>query len=280
MQIDYSQLSTFINCPQKYYLKYVLCLQKRAIDLRDVDKLFGQCTHTGLERYYKRESNDKVIASFDEFKDVPDEQHKTKQNGVDLLTEYIQHYESQDKDMQVLDTEIVGKFKIGDIDYLVKLDTIVKLNDNIYSLEHKTTKNIAYNYFDRFNLSMQLSGQSEFIRQKHGQCSGILLNVLQSGYRKRAYKGESAGFHCKFQREIINRTPEQLDDFKDNVSLWCRKLNYALSDKSWGKNESACHAFRGCQYKELCLTSKGISLDEQIKDTFYDKIDPYAYLKK
>ncbi len=280
MQIDYTQASTLIDCPQKYYIKFILGLQKASVDTTNIDIRFGQTVHSGLELFYKEKSKEDITKTFDDFIDVEGEESKTKANGIELLNAYIEHYKNKDKDMQILDVETKDSYSIDDITYIVKVDTIIKLNDNIYVLEHKTAKNIAYNYFDKFSPNMQMTGYTEYVRQKYGQCSGILLNVLQSANRKRAYKGEPAGFHCKFQREIVNRNPQQLDDFKENIKKIAKFLEVCKLHNSWFKNENSCHKFRGCQYKELCLTSKGINIDEQIADTLYVKHDPKAYLSR
>jgi len=280
MRIDYSQLQTFISCPMKYYLRYQLGLEKIRVDERDVDRLFGSCVHEGLDLYYSGKPMDEVVKVFDSFIDVEGEQHKTKANGIALLIEYEKYYKAIDKDIEVLSTEVSDSFKIGDIDYIVKVDGMVKMRDNIYAMEHKTTKRIDYRYFERFSPSMQVSGYVDYVGRSQGSASGLILNAMQSGFRQRAYRGEPAGFHCAFQREIINRTPQQIEDFEKNVIIWTDKLKCSLCDDVWGKNEGNCMQYRGCTYRELCLTSCGIKLDEQIKEAMYEKVDTKAYLNE
>lgn len=283
-EIDYTQLSTFITCPQKYYLKFVLGLKKIVLDERTIDLRFGQVVHKGLEYLYQGELSSRVVGVFDEFEDLEGEKHKTKANGRELLSQYIEHYKEQDTGMEVLGVEINDHIMIGDIKYLVKIDGIVRLRDNIYILEHKSTKKMSYNYFNQFSPNMQISGYSLYAQLKYGQCSGCIVNVLQSGWRDRAYRGEPAGFHSKFQREVVNRTKEQLEDFRKNVKLWTDKLDDSLATlkegADWfGKNEGACSQYRGCSYSELCLTSQGIELDQEIEASMYERVDTKAYLK-
>jgi len=112
MELDYTQLTTYQACPMKYYLKFVLGLKKKVVDVREIDKLFGQAVHKGLEVYYNNVCRGKhnvveVLKVFDDFVDLPPEAkefHKTKQNGIDLLIKYMEHYSFLDKDMRILES--------------------------------------------------------------------------------------------------------------------------------------------------------------------------------
>ena len=165
---------------------------------------------------------------------------------------------------------------IGYIGYTVKIDLIVQSNAGIFIMDHKTTKTIPYNYFWQFTPNMQITGYCLYAKKKYGQCSGAIINAAQVGFRERAYKGNPAGFHCNFTREIINRDTDQYKDFQENIMMWSGRLNMALDHGIYPKNESACHQFKGCGFKELCSTCD----DEEIKSTLYIEYDPYAYLKE
>jgi hypothetical protein len=237
-----------------------------------------------LELYYKTGDKD-FIAQWDKFEDLPPEYkefNKTKANGIALCSEYINHYHKLDGDMEIIEVEVLDRTKITDsLAWLVKIDTIVKVNGNLYVLEHKTTKKISPTYFNQFNPNMQVSGYTHYVAKKYGQCSGVIINALEAGFRQKAYKGEPAGFHCAFQRDIINRDSQQLKDFENNIQIGAEKLlEYSQCKELIFKNESACHQFRGCQFKEVCLTSVGTKLDDQIVDVLYDKVDAKDYLKK
>ena len=58
------------------------------------------------------------------------------------------------------------------------------------------------------------------------------------------------------------------------------RIEEAKSSNVYGKNEASCHNYRGCPYKELCMTSQGTRLDEEIKETLYETVDSKAYLKE
>jgi len=280
--IDNSQLSCFQSCPMKYYLTYVLNLRKRKVDLSEIDKEFGQRVHSCLDCYYRGEALD-YDKLWQGFEDLPEEVEveKTRANGIRLMEEYVKEYQARDKQsIEVLGVEEIYKYPISeDIIWLVKIDTAIRQNDNVYSLEHKTTKALRYDYFYQFSPNQQITGQVFALNQEFRQCSGVIIDAMEVGFRKRAYKGEPAGFHCKFQREIINRNKEQIEDFKQNVIKSVRRLERTKADGLWEKNEGACHSYRGCQFKEICLTSIGLKLDEEIKEVLYEVRDNKEYLK-
>jgi hypothetical protein len=266
----------------KYHLTFNEKLKKLTVDERDIDRIFGQYIHSSLEKYYSLGQRD-FISEWADFPELPPESkefHKTRANGIKLLNEYINHYKAIDSEMEIVDVESVIKIPLTkDVTWVVKLDTVVRLRGNLYSLEHKTTKNLSPTYFNSYNPNTQISGQVLGIEHKYGQCSGVLVNVLLSGFRQKAYKGEPAGFHCKFQREVINRDASQLKDFKQNVVKWVdRMLEVKDNPEKVLKNENACHQYRGCQYKEICMTSVGTKLDEQVKEVLYGKVNPLEYL--
>lgn len=276
MQIDYSQRACFQSCPMKYYLIYMKGLVKRKYDEREIDREFGKCVHSYLELHSLKKDVDKVWSNF---VDLPNELCKTMKNGVSLCKNYVEHYKLLDASDEVLGVEIKDTFDIDGTQYTVKIDKIVKKNDNIYVVDYKTTKSARYNYFSQFNPNSQVSGYVLYALKKYGQCSGMIIDAIMVGHRKRPYKGEPAGFHVKFEREPVNRTSEQLDDFVVSLKSDVKKIKRCIDNNDWSKHEINCGQFRGCEFRELCLTSVGTKLDEEIAETLYEVKDTRRYLK-
>lgn len=274
--IDTSQLNTFLQCPKKYYLKYIKCLAKIKYDDRDIDREWGKCVHKGLEHYYKGEK-EKVMTAFMGFQEIEGQKVKTKDNGLKVLQEYISNYATQDKDWEILDVEINDTFMIHNIEYTVKIDLVVKDRNNIYCVDHKTSSSKSkFRFFSSFDPNMQVSAYCAYAEKKYGQCSGFIPNGIFVGHRERKWKGEPAGFHCSFQRTIVNRYPEQLRDFEKNVDAILYIMKQCRNSGSWIKNEEACTNYRGCEMKELCISCD----DLEIQESLYSIVDPFEYLKK
>ena len=149
----------------------------------------------------------------------------------------------------------------------------METNGNLYPVDHKFTasKNIP-TYMRNFDMSMQVSAYSAYVAYKYKQCSGFIPNVFQVGYRAKPYKGEPAGFWWKNHRTIVNRYPEQIEDFKDNVIRAVAMLKWCKEELVWAKNENGCMY---CEYQRLCQACD----DEEIRELHYQVVDTRKYLK-
>lgn len=278
MKIDNSQLVQFINCPRAYRNRYILKLRKAVDDDREMYLNWGKALHSALEAYYKGNAKEESLKIFsDTYTPIDTDKIRTPANGITLLTNYFNYYEGNtnelgDKNMTTLGVEIKDTFMIGDVEWLVKIDRVVKNNAGVWCLDHKSTTKSLYTFFNNFNPNSQVSGYVDYCIRKYGQCSGFIPNVLYYGQRERAYKGEPAGFYCQFQRDIVNRTKEQIDDFEKNVLYWTKKLQVAIDSNEFGKNESNCSR---CGFRELCVSVD----DENVKDTIYEVYNPLEYLE-
>jgi len=282
IKIDASQLQAFITCPKLYSNQYLNKLVKAREDESEMDRNFGSCIHSGLAILYKGGTMEEAKKHMLTMTNLVNEKIKTVENGQTLLEQYWNYWNKPMNDLsnnkfEVLEIEKVMEFPINDeITWLVKLDTVIKHQAGIFSLEKKTTGDIPYNYFLQFDPNMQLSGQCYAIQQKYGQCSGVIVDVLGCGSRQRKYLDKPAGFWTDFKREIVNRNSEQLEDFKQDVVRWVERLKQAIDTNSFPRNTKACHQYRGCSYRQLCI---GVD-DENIQEVLYRKIDnPLEYLK-
>lgn len=276
--IDYSQLQTFIDCPRKYYNRYKLGLKKITFDERDISMEWGKQAHKALEIYYKTKD---VNAALDNFKlnyqGLAGDKVKTPANGLNMLQWYFDYQTNNitdlgDKNFEIVAVETIDNIIIDDIIYHCKIDLILKNNAGYWVVDHKFTQKSLHTFINKFTPNMQVSGYSAYVTEKYGQCSGFIPNVIFCGYRERVYKGEQPGFYCRFERDIVNRNIEQIEDFKNNVRYWMSKLSQSENDNYWGKNESQCSM---CGFRELCTQCD----DSNVRDTLYVKYDPYSYLK-
>lgn len=303
--LDNSQISTYQTCPMKYYLKYVKGYEKDTAAEENVDLVFGQFFHKFLENRYKKEtlSADEIWRNYPVF---PGEQIKTREAGIFLSEQYEKEYVAQDT-FEVLDVEFGITFDVGSTPFIVKVDTVVRIGENIFGLEHKTTGKIWNNYFERYFINSQISAQCHAISQKYGHCEGIILNACEIGTVKKEvlldegdseiesyqysekryskYYGQDkiycSGLRARFERSIINRTKSELSEWYENAKGWAIRINnnILLNDYLRSDASGACSLFRGCTYKEICKSSVGMALDEQIIEQLYTvKADPLDYL--
>lgn len=283
MMYDNSSLQEFKNCQERYRLRYILGLKKREEGYESIDKVWGKAIHAGLERLYLhgQRNTTQAIEEFDRsLGETPfnEEKIKTKGNGRLLLEHYAKHYEEEDKRWEILEVEEPHTFQLNEYPFTVKKDMVIKLQGNIFAVEHKTTKKaMNWDYWARYEPNSQVTAQVYSTMLKYGQCSGVIVNALKVGFRQRMYKGEPAGFNCEFQRQVFNRNREQVEDWKNQTLAWLLQLeslhllNYP-NKSSWKKNEGLCFY---CPYKEICNTLG----DESVVESLYEKVNPWEYLE-
>lgn len=285
---DNSQLTSYQKCPFSYHLQYGLGFKKSTIDDTNAQMQFGTYFHKFMEAWFKKEfvSIDKILEGYIEPEGLPQYSlHALKQFCLTCHTKYKEDF----KRYEVLETEVCSKLKLSGHNFIVKCDAVVKFNDNIFGFENKTTKSISYNYFDRYFLNSQISAQSAVIREKYGQCSGVILNVGECKSLKRKPSGnydnffqiEDSWIAQKFSQDIVNRTKDEVNDWYIQSVNWIERIEDDCLSGSFPKScvwsGMVCSS---CSYKELCKTSVGTKLDESIVECLYDTVDPYAYLEE
>ena len=283
---DNSQVTTYQKCPFSYYLQYVLGLKKNVLDDSNSSMHFGSAVHEFLESFYSKKKFN--INEYEEPEGMPQYSRESLKFVCDT---YISKFEEKDSNLDIKECEKVSECDLGGYKFIVKKDGVFEQNGNVFGLEHKTTKSISYNYFDKFFNNSQISAQCYTTQQDYGQCSGILLNAIEVKLLKRkptakGYDGwrevEDGFVTCRINREYINRTPDEVEQWKNNTTGWIGLIEKNKEDNKWLRSDGLWGGIicSSCTYKELCKVSVGIELDESIADLMYDKVDPYEYLRE
>lgn len=264
----YSEKEAYNSCPYKYKLQHDgLTKQVEGTDAHD--KNWGQGIHAGLKAHYDGKGWEEVKAEFlREYPQGLDEtdQAKTPETGIECLNRYRGHYASQDTNWEVLSTEEEGTLSIGGEDHDLHIDLVArnKQSGDIYLWDHKTTgKTASPTYWRGFELSGQLTRYCVYVKEKYGSCAGAIINNIAVGYRSRMYKGEPAGFWCKFERQLFNRSPQQIAFWRESDEQWLKQIEFSKRENVWPRALNKLCAW--CEYYELCMASG----DEQIRDLLY-----------
>lgn len=293
---DNSQISTFQTCQMQYYLQY-LCGLKRG-DKADDSTMhidFGKHFHDFLERYYKHEQNISIKEIWSEYHDREGEYAKTQKSGEFLCKQYHLKWSHEDHDLKILDVEQSLQFEVNGVPFLVKVDMVYEKNGSIYGREHKTGKNIGYNYFDKYHfINSQISAQYYAIKQKYGRCDGIEVNAaeIKSLSRKPTSSdydgwepftkddGRNAWRTAKFRRDICTRMPNEINDWYENVSKWISQLERTKETQEFLKSDGLWSGIicSNCEYRDLCKVSVGMNINESVRGLFYLEVEPYEYM--
>lgn len=265
----YSELATFMHCPQKYFNEYVRSIEKIEKAETEHDRDWGRAVHKGLEVWYKTGLLAEAHSAFE--KEYPEQLKeedlaKTKEGGIKLLNNYVEFYRAQDLNWEVIEAEHEGTFAFEDVQWTVHIDLIARnrQSGDIYFWDHKTSgRSPDFNFWKLYDISSQLTAYTAYVKEKFGSCAGAIINALIIGHRQRAYKGEPAGHWSKFERNIFNRTPRQIEAWKQNVKEWMKKLEFSRDQHLWPTHDS--QLCNWCEFRELCISGD----DEEIREVLY-----------
>ena len=279
MPYDHSQLSCFQACPERFRLRYMERLERVTDTPQDQPKRFGQALHAGLAAWYKGLGTQAVSDCFLTVFPKPlieGEKLYTPQNGLTVLQQYLQQYGELDKSYKVVavETPIVLVLQ-NSLQYLVKLDTVVEDANGVWVLEHKSTaspKAFSDTWWAQFEPNSQLSGQVAACQQQYGRCDGVILNGLSFRH------GVRMGFVVACQRQVFQRTEEQVEDWRSNVLKVIDRIDQDSINldeptvlQQWEKNEQMCG---WCAYRPLCISCGA----EGVREACYKTVDnPLAY---
>lgn len=280
---DNSQVLAYRECPLKWRNKYILGLEKIQEGETEHDRNFGKAFHAALAMWWNQSPvGANIFKKFEQEYPVQlneDDLAKTQGNGLILLERYLERYGSDHQRYEVLAVEERIDFKVGGKDFCVKCDTVVrdKKYGQVYSLEHKTTKkSLTFNYWAQYNPNSQLCAQTAGVRAKYGECAGVIVDAMSLGFRKRAYKGEEAGFHCDFGRMEFNINQSQLDQWERSTIKTLEDIEADTASNRWAMHTGACQF---CSYKAICEAAWDWEQDKELILLAYkQKDDPFDYL--
>lgn len=285
--LDNSQISQFQKCQMSYYLQYIEGLKIQDGGVFNAKINFGSAFHKVLENYYGGHTDPigDVLKTYLSPEGMPEYSREALEF---IFTKYQEKYTQIDNDWEIIELE--KNYKFNDLPFTVKRDGVIKWNGSIYSLEHKTTGSISQHYFDKYYLNAQITAQVASTIEQYGECSGVLLNVCEIKCLKRKPSKNYFGVMqvgdkyicCDFDRDYINRTDREIDDWKQNTKTWIDKINVCKVLGAWGKATSSMGGAtcNGCEYRQLCKESTGLSIDKNTVSFMYERVDPYEYLKE
>lgn len=144
------------------------------------------------------------------------------------------------------------------------LDRVVNFSDNLYVMDHKTSMStLGQYYFNQWSPSNQMTLYTyagNIIL--HSPVKGVIISAAQ-------IKLEEPN---SFQRGFSYRTPDQLQEWTEDLRFWLGQAEAFATANYWPQNDTSCGKFGGCKFREVCSKSP------QVRDSYlaasFDKIDP------
>ncbi len=144
------------------------------------------------------------------------------------------------------------------------LDRVVSFNSDLYVMDRKTSiSTIGTYYMDQWSPSNQMTLYTlagNIILKS--PVRGVIIDAAQPLLEK----------PNAFARGFTYRTPDQLQEWMDDLRFWLGQAEAFATANYWPQNDTSCMKYGGCPFKEVC--SKSPAVRETYLAATFDKIDP------
>lgn len=275
--LDSSKLASFQKCPRKFLYDYILCWAPKN---ESHHLIFGGAFHNGLEVLNSSYPNipgkeviEKAHKAFDDefqlranFDNVEDWKQKTPENAHLALVEYADRYRADYKRYKPLLLERSGQVPINtNMDMLtVKIDGIYEdqMTGKIWIKEHKTA---GAKPVDIYNTRLQIIGYYHALNMMYGvdKVGGVIADVIifyQPNTAAAKKRIESGGYVNGFERFLVMKGLEQIEDGLATINYWVKAIKDAYSmlletkdPQCFPKNSESCWSYGSvCPFYSFC----------------------------
>lgn len=295
-KIDYSSLSTYIDCPRKFFFQYMLHLRLNGSNL---DLVFGSCWHYGLEVAYLALQADPNLGSYELCKLACDgfaalwrvegsefnEEIAFPKNPGNAFNMYDLYFNKEQihirPDRTILGVETPFTINLGEDlpNYTGRLDlTELYRDDAIEITDHKTAKYVNDTTLAGYNCSLQSDGYLIAGTLYYDKHPSVIYSIAQVAKTKAAF----------FTHTVMKGTAQlerSLDDIKlrtsqllnDITLLEYEKETKDVSNRNYLQQSFprspgyACTMyFRRCAYYDLChMRNNAISWELKIPSGYH-----------
>jgi len=247
--LSYSKINTYQTCQRKYYWEYVRRIQPMA---RRMALEFGGAWHRAMEVWHTEHTLPKAIEAFNaDFTDGQDKK-RTRATAAMMLRRYSEHYKHET--FEVIANEQWLEVPLGaNFNYVMRIDKVVKDDEGVKGLEHKTTSRLGYQYIKSFKPSLQLTGYVYGLRATTDtNVTQMLIDAaMVTDKEPRAGEGE------RFLRYPERVDVWELKEFeKIAITIGNEMATRAFEGDEFGQytpNWGACTLYGECAFRPLCM---------------------------
>lgn len=285
---DATSLSTFKECPKKYFLSIIEGWTPKKVALA-LD--FGIAFHSALESYYRRKAagipfdqnevttlleilQSPLRASIESYGD-PDRSIRTLFFSV---FEYLETYRLESDETVVLPDGTVGielhfqfetpyTYHSGEsISFAGHLDRLASGPMGTMVYDHKTSvRPLSEFYFRQYKPNTQMT--------LYTLCGEICYSSPVRGVIIDAIDLRNGSFN----RQPTLRTKEYCEEWLHDQRSWFLIAEHCATVGHWPQNDSACHKYSGCPFQEYCMAPKSLRktiLEENFEKRVWDPSVP------
>jgi hypothetical protein len=265
---DSTSLTTFKECPRKYYYSIV---QGYATREQSVHRTFGIYLHEAYEHYHRLRApyltNDAAPHGHEEavrrvvkemmVKTAPwksDDKIKNRRNLIRTIIWYLEEFKDDPAKTVILSNgrpavELSFRFEIPDAPdflYCGHMDRIAEFGGDRFVFDYKSTKRALYTeYFAQFTPHNQMTGYTLGGKITFKEpVAGVIIDAAQVGVT-----------FSRFSRGSAPRDDETLAEWLSQTAYWVKLAATYASENFWPLNESSCDKYFGCPFRPVCSKS-------------------------
>jgi hypothetical protein len=192
--------------------------------------------------------------------------YKNPHSLVRSVIWYFEHFKNDPAKVVMLNgnkpaVELSFRFELdwgptGDQPYVLcgHLDKVVEYNNDMFVMDFKTTTTTpGQHFFEGFQPSNQMTLYTLASQIILGSpVKGVIINAVQLLLKPEGY-GTTA-----FQRGFTYRTPDQLEEWIEDLHYWFRLAQAYANANYWPMNDTACDKFGGCRFRSICSKSPAV----------------------
>ena len=234
MNLSYTKVKCYRECPKKYQFKYINHLpEPEGIELK-----IGTIGHKVLEQYYmadKSERNQECLNILVRL-ESENETNEVKHILMEALDGYHSWASVEDEKIKIISTEKEINIKLGDYVFTGKIDAIGDMNGEPVLLEHKFKGQWGTDVAQQFQFDEQNKGYSLATG-----CRQILYNLIRT---------KPAKSRPKFERVHILVPEAEVIRFQEDLGMWNTKIEEAKRDNKFPRNRG--YMCRFCPFIDEC----------------------------
>lgn len=271
---DATSLSNYMKCPKYYEYVNLRGLQSRN---KSVHLIFGGLYAAALENYFKHlqegltplEATVEIVrtALIDTWEyevddlgnNIPgsggpwDSMHntKTRETLIRSIVWYLDHFKDDLAETVILENgkpAVELSFSLpfdNGIVYCGHLDRLVEYGSKLVMDQKTSLSTISANYWKQFMLDNQMSGYTYAGKILFDtQVKGVIIDAAQI----------AVGF-TRFERNVVYRTDEQLDEWYENTMAYIEEAREATAKGHFKRNLQSCSNYGGCEFRDACSAS-------------------------
>lgn len=259
--IDNTSVSTFKDCPQKYFLSIISGWRAPGAA---PPLAFGGAYHDCLERYddllakgvVKAQALRDTIRHAFTFEELGDDERRTRLTLVRSLVWYAEQYSSD-----VLSTHRFANGRVGlemsfsfelpwkvsgtndSFIYSGHIDKLALYSGDLYAVERKhTISTLNDQFFSRYTFSGQTCG--------YVYAGKVVFDIPVAGAIIEAT--QVATNYSRFGRLVVHRINSHLEEWLQDLNYWTRQMEYCATHNYWPRNTESCSKYNGCQFRKVC----------------------------